>query len=204
MILISPLIRQLNTGWMSTHWRNVSDAASADELMDCSFCYFRGNCYLASMTIGSFLSANICKPSMRQKMARLLELLESEKRWHEILEWAERWISFGQGPEAAYRALMVAYAALGDKAKLTATYERCVRALRELGPRTLGRNTSFSRQVESSKLNIPFPMTSFIGREKELKEVAGLLIKISPGHSDWLRRCRQDSFSNSSCCRSAE
>ncbi len=67
-----------------------------------------------------------------QNIARLLELLESEKRWHEILEWAEQWISLGQEPEAAYRALMIAYDALGDRAKVASTYERCVQVLRAL------------------------------------------------------------------------
>ncbi|MCK4900760.1 MAG: hypothetical protein KAS38_18410, partial [Anaerolineales bacterium] len=34
-------------------------------------------------------------------------------------------------PEPAYRALMVAYAALGNIAKVAATYKRCVQTLRE-------------------------------------------------------------------------
>jgi len=111
-----------------------------------------------------------------QKMARLLELLESEKRWTDILEWAERWISFGQKPEVAYRYLMIAYDALGDRAKVASTYERCVQALREfdLEPSEQTRAIAFKR---TSKLNIPIPLTSFIGREKELKEVAELLSK---------------------------
>ena len=111
-----------------------------------------------------------------KNIARLLELLEREQRWNDILEWAERWISFGQGPEAAYRYLMIAYDALGDRAKVTSTYERCVQALRELDlePSEQTRALAFKR---SSKLNIPIPLTSFIGREKELKEVAGLLSK---------------------------
>lgn len=109
-----------------------------------------------------------------QRITHLLEMLEKKQRWLDILEWAERWISLGQPPEAAYRALMVAYDALGDRAKVTATYERCMQALREmdLEPSETTRALGVKR---TSRLNIPIPLTSFIGREKELKDVADLL-----------------------------
>jgi predicted ATPase/DNA-binding SARP family transcriptional activator len=111
-----------------------------------------------------------------QKMAWLLALLEGKKCWTEILDWAERWISLGQGPEAAYRYLMTAYDALGDHAKVASTYQRCVQVLRELDlePSEQTRALAFKK---TSKLNIPIPLTSFIGREKELKEIAGLFSK---------------------------
>jgi predicted ATPase/DNA-binding SARP family transcriptional activator len=111
-----------------------------------------------------------------QKMARLLELLNGEKRWQDILEWAERWISLGGAPEAAFRYLMIAYDALGDRAKVASTYERCAQALRvlDLEPSEQTRALACNR---TTKLNIPIPLTSFIGREKELKEVADLLSK---------------------------
>jgi predicted ATPase/DNA-binding SARP family transcriptional activator len=111
-----------------------------------------------------------------KKMARLLELLEGEKRWQDILEWAERWISIVQGPEVAYRYLIIAYAALGDHVRVTSTYERCKNTLRalDLEPSEQTRALVFRR---ASKLKVPIPLTSFIGREKELKEVAGLFSK---------------------------
>ncbi|HET9589008.1 MAG TPA: BTAD domain-containing putative transcriptional regulator, partial [Anaerolineales bacterium] len=110
------------------------------------------------------------------KLARLLELLESEKCWNEILEWAERWILFGQRPQAAYRALMVSYSGLGDRSGVIATYQRSVQAFAELGlePSEELRALAFK---SAHSLNIPSPLTSFIGREKERKEVAGLLSK---------------------------
>jgi DNA-binding SARP family transcriptional activator len=111
-----------------------------------------------------------------QKVARLLDLLEKEKRWSEVLEWAEHWISLGGAPEAAFRYLMIVYDALGDRAKVATTYERCVQALRELElePSEQIRALVFKR---NPKINIPIPLTSFIGREKELEEVAELLSK---------------------------
>lgn len=60
---------------------------------------------------------------------RLLEQLKNEQRWTEMLEWGERWISYGQKPEPAYRALMVAHGALGNQPKVADTFDRCVKAL---------------------------------------------------------------------------
>jgi DNA-binding SARP family transcriptional activator len=66
-------------------------------------------------------------------MARLMSLLQEEERWLDILDWGERWIKLGQTPEPAYRALLSAHAAQGDMYKVAATYERCVKSLKELG-----------------------------------------------------------------------
>ena len=64
-------------------------------------------------------------------MARLLSILQDENRWLDILDWGERWIKLGRKPEPAYRALMSAHAAKGDMSKVAATYERCVKSLKE-------------------------------------------------------------------------
>lgn len=69
-----------------------------------------------------------------KQVQRLLDCLGEAQRWGEVLEWGERWIAFGQAPEPAYRALMLAYGARGDASKVAATYKRCVESLRsELG-----------------------------------------------------------------------
>src|SRR5688572_5777878 len=109
-------------------------------------------------------------------MVRLVELLKSQQRWQDILEWAEHWISLGHTPEAAFQALMSAYDALGDRAKIASTYERCVHALAELGLKPSEETRALALKRTTS-LNIPVPLTSFIGREKELREIASLLAK---------------------------
>jgi len=127
------------------------------------------------------------------KMTRLMSLLQDEERWEDILDWGERWIKLGQKPEPAYRALMTAHVAKGDMSKVVATYERCMKSLKEFGiepseqtkelyenlksgketPKTISITTKpLVKQVSSS---IPIPLTSFIGREKELKDIAKLL-----------------------------
>ena len=130
-------------------------------------------------------------------MARLMSLLQAEYRWLEILDWGERWIKLGQKPEPAYRALMSAHAAKGDMSKVAATYERCAKALKEfrLEPseqtRALYEKLKAGKEIvergpamppkekhkESQKTNLPVPITSFIGREKEVEEIAKLFGK---------------------------
>ena len=64
-----------------------------------------------------------------RRMGRLLERLITEERWDDTLAWAERWIDLDDAPEPAYRALMRAYAALGDASGVMITYRRCRAAL---------------------------------------------------------------------------
>ena len=66
-------------------------------------------------------------------MARLLMMLQSENRWLDVLNWAERWIAFGQRPEPAYRALMLANEEKSDISKVEYAFERCLRSLGEIG-----------------------------------------------------------------------
>lgn len=65
------------------------------------------------------------------RMGELLERLIQVKEWTCVLEWAEHWIALSETPEPAYRALMHAYAALGDNGRLAATFARCHRALQQ-------------------------------------------------------------------------
>jgi predicted ATPase/DNA-binding SARP family transcriptional activator len=155
--------------------KNGNEATTTDELM-AALSIYQGELLPGFYDDWVMQEREYLQAIYEQKMAQLMTLLEDEKRWSEVLEWGEHWISLGQGPEAAYRALMVAYDALGDRSKVASTYKRCVQALRELDlePSEQTRALAFKR---ISKLNIPIPLTSFIGREKELSEVAGLLSK---------------------------
>lgn len=66
-------------------------------------------------------------------MARLLAMFQAEKRWLDVLEWGERWLAFGQKPEPAYRALMLAHKEEGEMPKMAEIYARCLRDLGEIG-----------------------------------------------------------------------
>lgn len=81
---------------------------------------------------------------MQSVIARLVE----EQRWRAVLEWSEKWIALGQTPEAAFRALMTAFAATGNRAQVTATYVRCREALtQELGVEPANETTELYEQI---------------------------------------------------------
>jgi len=155
--------------------QNADDTASMDELIN-TLSNYRGELLPGFYEDWVVLEREHLQMLFEQKIACLLEMLEKEQRWDDILEWAERWISLAQAPETAFRALMVAYAALGDHTKVASTFERCKLALHQLDlePSEETRALAFKRR---SGLNVPIPLTSFVGREKELKEVAELFSK---------------------------
>ncbi len=110
-----------------------------------------------------------------QHLERLLRLLEGERRWAEMIDWAERWLSLGQNPEAAYRALMLAHAGLGDRAKVLAAYERCTQALHALGLEPSEELRALTA-IQLPTSSLPSPLTSFIGRQREVKQISDLLL----------------------------
>jgi predicted ATPase/DNA-binding SARP family transcriptional activator len=65
------------------------------------------------------------------RLQLLLDRLITDGRWREVLEWGERWISLGNSPEPAFRAMMTAYANLGNISGAAMTYHRCVETLHE-------------------------------------------------------------------------
>jgi len=172
--------------------RNIGDNTSSRELME-ALSLYEGELLPGYYEDWVLLEREHLQAVYEQKMARLLALLQDEGRWLDILKWGEQWISFGQKPEPAYRALMNAHAAKGDMSKVAATYERCIKSLKEFGiepseqtkelyenlksgketPKTISITTkSLVKEVSTT---IPIPLTSFIGREKELKDIAKLL-----------------------------
>jgi len=145
------------------------------------------------------------------QVARLLESLQSEGRWAEVLDWGMRWIAMGQMPEPAYRALMSAYANTGDLSKAMATYERLTQGLqKELGVKPSEQTQALYKRLKAGwkvdgqtgpaqgtpppksrqetatptfplprvrRSNLPRPLTSFIGREKEIQQVEELVTR---------------------------
>ncbi|MEP6895738.1 MAG: BTAD domain-containing putative transcriptional regulator, partial [Chloroflexota bacterium] len=65
------------------------------------------------------------------KMEQLLKQLVAAERWTAVQEQGERWLALGNTLEPAYRAMMLAYGARGDMAKVSSTYQRCMEELRE-------------------------------------------------------------------------
>ncbi|MBL8058910.1 MAG: tetratricopeptide repeat protein, partial [Anaerolineales bacterium] len=133
-----------------------------------------------------------------RRMHQLLERLAEAGRWPEVKAGAERWIALGHVPEPAYRFLMQAGAAGGDRAGTAAAYRRCVQALQtELGVAPSAETEALYRRLtqapgpserrsappaEAASAGagprphpLPIPPTVFVGREQELNELAALL-----------------------------
>lgn len=170
-------------------WLDVAELereASADELMRAVSVY-------AGELLPGFYDEWIAPERTRlqalfeNKINLLLEHLLAERRWPEVLPWGERWIALGDVPEPAYRALMTAHWHLGGGAGLAAIFQRCVEALRrELGVEpsepTRALYTRLSQEeppvvsstapkASAPRGNLPRPLTSFIGREREIAQV---------------------------------
>ncbi|HKY53132.1 MAG TPA: tetratricopeptide repeat protein, partial [Anaerolineales bacterium] len=170
----------------------LSETASADELI-AVFAEYQGELLPGFYDEWVVLEREHLYSIFEHHMARLMSLLQNEHRWLDVLEWGEQWIKLGQKPEPAYRALMSAHAAKGDMSKVVATYERCVKSLREYGiapseqTKELYKNLKLGKEIpetvpasmksfaKETSSNIPVPLTSFIGREEELKEIRSFL-----------------------------
>ncbi len=174
----------------------VAEAARADELISALSSY-QGELLPGFYEEWVILEREHLYSIFEHNMARLMSLLQEENRWLDIFDWGERWIKLGQKPEPAYRALMSAHAAKGDMSKVAAVYERCVKSLREFGiepseqtralyerlkagkenPETEPVVPVREKRKESLRTNLPVPLTSFIGREKEVEDIIKLLGK---------------------------
>lgn len=69
--------------------------------------------------------------AFERKIAALVARHEAAGRWREALDWSERWLARAGTVEPAYRTIMRAHAALGDRAGVGAAYRRCVAAIEE-------------------------------------------------------------------------
>ena len=124
----------------TTYWLDVaalerksSDSEPVERLLEIVSLY-RGELLPGFYEDWILLERERLQAIFEQKMQQLLDRLVETQRWPELLEWGERWIALGQTPEPAYRALMMAHSALGDRSNMALAYQRCVEALRqELG-----------------------------------------------------------------------
>jgi predicted ATPase/DNA-binding SARP family transcriptional activator len=88
-----------------------------------------------------------------QKMNCLLERLIQSRRWDEVIKWGEDWIRLGFSPEPAYRALLKAYAGLGNQGMISITYQRCKEALdRDLGVDPSPGTVQLYEQIQAGEL----------------------------------------------------
>jgi predicted ATPase/DNA-binding SARP family transcriptional activator len=182
--------------------------ATADGLMQALSAY-RGQLLPGFYEDWILIERNRLHMLFESRIARLLEILQAEGRWEEVLHWGMHWVAVEQWSEPAYRALISAYANTGDISKAAATYERFSQGLqKELGvspseqTRELVKRLKTGWKLDSAqslaqaslplksqpespapavplprvrRSNLPRPLTSFIGREKEIRQVEQLV-----------------------------
>jgi predicted ATPase/DNA-binding SARP family transcriptional activator len=183
----------------SQYWLDVEQVeklgedASVDHLMT-ALAEYRGELLPGFYEDWVLLAREHVASVFEHHMARLLALFQEQQRWPDTLYWAERWIELGQKPETAYRALMSAHAARGEMSRVAAAYERCVKSLKEFGIEPSENTQALYRRLKSGKeesravaslpveekrelkrSHLPIPLTSFIGREKEVDEVVRMV-----------------------------
>lgn len=132
-----------------------------------------------------------------RKVHRLLKELIRDQKWARARDWAERWIAQGQVPEAAYRTLMLAHAAEGNRSGVQSAYRRCIDALQqEVGVDPSDGTTQLYQRLMSEEglpgslpgleadeptalatrqIHLPAQPTPFIGRKRELAEIGRML-----------------------------
>lgn len=123
-------------------------------------------------------------------LAQLVALAEAARDFQSAIRYARRLLQADPLREEAYRKLMQLYARTGDRANVVRTYQTCVAVLkreldappgaltRETFAQLRGDETPIERAIvprTQMKPHLPVPLTSFVGRTRELGAVRTLL-----------------------------
>lgn len=123
-------------------------------------------------------------------LAQLIVLSEAAREYQIAIGYARRLLQADPLSEHAYRKLMNLYAELGDRANVVRVYQTCVAVLkreldtepgattRDLFERLRHQEKIVERTIAPrlhTKPNLPVPLTSFIGRTRELAEIRAQL-----------------------------
>jgi DNA-binding SARP family transcriptional activator/predicted ATPase len=136
------------------------DTRSVDEIVEIVSLY-RGELLPGFYDEWVVLERDRLQAAYHQKISLLLDRLIQAGRWEDALEWGEQWIRHSYSPERAYRALMSAYAGLGDQSLIHVTYQRCVESLkRELGVDPSSETQQLFERLCRGQVDRPSFMTS--------------------------------------------
>jgi non-specific serine/threonine protein kinase len=128
------------------------------------------------------------RESLRQLYLSALAHLTTHYRAHgeyaQAIETAERILSAEPADEAAHQSLMQSYWALGEREAALRQYTACQQVLRtELGVEPTAQTTALYQQIRRARVipaslnNLPAPLTSFIGRAREIESIVAELQK---------------------------
>jgi predicted ATPase/DNA-binding SARP family transcriptional activator len=123
-------------------------------------------------------------------LLNLIDYNRAKGAYERAIDFARKLLSNNAAHEQAHQHLMVCYAALGDRSTALQQFEVCKRQLRdELGvepsKETLALYESLRQQNQVASpaarfTNLPRPVTSFVGRAKEIEQIKELLLTTVP------------------------
>ncbi|HSK88901.1 MAG TPA: BTAD domain-containing putative transcriptional regulator [Anaerolineales bacterium] len=120
-------------------------------------------------------------------LLRDVENLRSQSQYQSVIERAQKILVIDPANERAHQHLMFCHITLGDRYKALQQYESCRRALQEeLSAEPARETQSLYNWIElattelsamAARLtNLPIPISSFVGRGRELATIKGLLL----------------------------
>ncbi|MCE7989510.1 MAG: hypothetical protein DYG89_50810 [Caldilinea sp. CFX5] len=125
-----------------------------------------------------------------EALTRLLDALERMNDHRTAIGYGQQLLQLDPTDEGIYGRLMHSYAALGDRSGLLRVYQNCVTALeRELDVEPMAATHELYEQLLHSlrqpaspppapapvTTNLPIPVSSFVGRQREIAEIKACL-----------------------------
>jgi predicted ATPase/DNA-binding SARP family transcriptional activator len=167
------------------HARSTGDAVTEREALVEAVNRYRGDLLPSCYDEWVLPERERLRQVFTSALERLVELLAQAHDPGMAIAYAQRLLRHDPLREESYRILMRLYAASGDFAGAIRTYRRCEATLRreldvEPSPETRAIYESVSQAIPAPSLtdkpnNLPAQASTFIGRERELSEVSGLL-----------------------------
>jgi non-specific serine/threonine protein kinase len=118
-------------------------------------------------------------------LLRAIEVLRAQSEYNTAIQYANKLLIHESTNEQAYQHLIFCHIAIGDRYGALQQYEACRKVLQtELGvepaqeTRTLHEwitQSSDIRSLAARVTNLPIPISSFVGRQRELAEIKRLL-----------------------------
>ncbi len=121
-------------------------------------------------------------------LLRIAQDQRAKSEYAQAIETAQKVLAADRASEKAYQHLMFCFAAQGDRIAALKQYDDCKRILRdELNVEPSSETTALRDQImqeltgapsrEAALTNLPNPLTSFVGREQEQRELKDLFEK---------------------------
>jgi predicted ATPase/DNA-binding SARP family transcriptional activator len=149
-----------------------------------------------------FFLAEELRRDLSSSLERLVHWHNNKTNYEVAISYARRWLALDPLHEPAHRCLMLLYAEIGQKAAALRQYQLCAQLLgEELGMAPSEETTSlykhirFSTEIKPDQElaparvdipladehrplnNLPVLLSSFIGREKEIREVRTMMLR---------------------------